>query len=99
MKPRYTARDRSIANSSSLRATEAVAGFDKPGAFQRTILRALELPRTHREVFLLRDIQGHTLQEIAAILGNSIPTARLRLERARREIGHLADCDVMGRVL
>jgi len=48
-------------------------------------------------VFLLRDIQGHTLQEIAAILGISIETARVRLERARREIEQLADTNARGR--
>ena len=88
-----------MTHASSLRAREAATGFDQPGAFQCTILRALELPRTHREVFLLRDIQGHTLQEIAAILGITIETARVRLLRARREIGHLADSDAIGRAL
>jgi DNA-directed RNA polymerase specialized sigma24 family protein len=48
-------------------------------------------------VFLLGDIQGHTLTEIAAILGISIETARVRLNRARREIGHLGDSDAMER--
>ena len=99
MRPRYTARERSMTYSSSLRATEAVAGFHQPGAFQCTILRALELPRAHRDVFLLRDIQGHTLKEVAAILGISIDTARLRLRRARRDIGHVPDCDTIGRAL
>jgi len=84
-----------MTHASALRARKA--GFDQPGAFQCTILRALELPRAHREVFLLRDIQGHTLQEIAAILGISLETARTRLQRARREIGHLAGSDAIGR--
>ena len=88
-----------MTHASPLRARKAASAFDMPGSFQCTILRALELPRTHREVFLLRDIQGHTLQEIAAILGISLETARMRLQRARREIGHLADSDAMGRAL
>ena len=81
----------------SLRTRKPVSGFEQPGAFQCTILRALELPKAHREVFLLKDIQGHTLTEIAAILGISIDTARARLKRARREIGHLEDSGAMGR--
>ena len=81
-----------------LRSGRAVRGFDRPGAFQCTLLPALGLPRHHREVFLLKDIQGHTLKEIAAILGISIETARLRLKRARREIGHLGDSDATGHV-
>jgi RNA polymerase sigma factor (sigma-70 family) len=71
----------------------AVPGFDRPGAFESTILRALALPRDRREVFLLKAIRGHSLREIAAILGISIDTARVRLKRARREIGHLGDSD------
>ena len=50
-------------------------------------------------MFLLRDIQGHTLQEIAAILGISLETAQVRLQRARRELGHLAGSDAIGRAL
>ena len=81
----------------AVRTRRPVSGFDQPGAFQCTILRALELPKAHREVFLLKDIQGHTLTEIAGILGISIDTARVRLNRARREIGHLGDSNAMGR--
>ena len=53
------------------------------------LLRAFELVKADRDVFLLKEIQGHTLSEIAAILGISIATAQLRLKRARREMGHL----------
>ena len=80
----------------SLRSRRAVAGFDPPGAFQCTILRALGLRKHHRELFLQKDRQGHTLKEMAAILGISIETARVRLKRARREIEHLGDSDAMG---
>ena len=69
-----------------------------PGAFQCAILRAFELPKGYRDVFLLKEIEGYTLAEIAAILGISIDTAMVRLKRARREIGHLGDSDAMERV-
>ena len=85
-----------MTHACSLRSSRAVAGLERPGAFQCTILRALELPQHDREVFLLRDIQGHNLEEIAAILGISIETARVRLKRARREIGHLGDSGATG---
>ena len=88
-----------MTHARSLRRRRPVSGFEQPGAFQCTILKALELPKPHREVFLLGDIQGHTLTEIAAILGISIETARVRLNRARREIGHLGDSDAMERAL
>ena len=86
-----------MTHARTIRTRRPVSGLEQPGAFQCTILRALELPKAHREVFLLKDIQGHTLTEIAAILGISIDTARVRLQRARREIGHLGDSVAIGR--
>ncbi len=86
-----------MTHARAVRTRRPVSGYDQPGAFQCTILRALELPKAHREVFLLRDIQGHSLAEIAGILGISIDTARERLNRARREMGHVGDSDAMGR--
>jgi RNA polymerase sigma factor (sigma-70 family) len=74
-----------------------MAGLESPGAFQCLILRALELPKAYRDVFLLKEIQGHGLSEIAAILGISTDTVMVRLKRARREIGHGGDSDAMGR--
>ena len=84
-----------MTHARSLRRRRPVSGFEQPGAFQCTILRALELPKAHREVFLLGDIQGHTLTEIAAILGISIDTALARWKSAHREIGHRDDSDAM----
>ena len=67
------------------------SGMEQPGIFQLTLLRAFGLSKAYRDVFLLKEIQGHTLAEIAAILGISIDTALVRLQRARREIGHWDD--------
>ena len=86
-----------MTHARQLRTRGPVSRFEQPGTFQCAILRALELPKAHREVFLLKEIQGHTLQEIAAILGISIDTARVRLKRARHEIGHLGDSGATGR--
>lgn len=80
---------------SPLQARKSPSVQEEPGAFQRLLLRALELPKTYRDVLLLKEIQRHTLAEIAAILGISIDTALARLKRARREIGHLGDSDAM----
>jgi len=93
MRPRYTVRHRSMPDAGS--QGTGTDGLHLPGVFQCTILRALELPKPHRDVFLLKDIQGHTLQEIAAILGISIETVQVRLERARDEIGYPADPGAM----
>ncbi|PYX66790.1 MAG: hypothetical protein DMG78_28635 [Acidobacteria bacterium] len=99
MRPGTTTRtrERSAPQAYSLRCRKPASGLQRPGAFQCTILRALELPKAHREVFLLKEIQGHTLTEIAAFLGISIDTARVRWKRARREIGHLGDSGAIGR--
>lgn len=72
-----------------------VPGLDGPGAFQCAILRAFGLPEGYRDVFLLKEIQGYTLAEIAAILGISIDTAAARLKVARYEIGHPGDADTV----
>jgi len=95
MRPSHTFRERSVTHTYSLPARRPVSGLERPGAFQCTILRAFELPKPYRDVFLLREIQGHSLAEIAAILGISIDTAMVRLKRARHEIGHLGDSDAM----
>jgi DNA-directed RNA polymerase specialized sigma24 family protein len=73
----------------------AVPGLEGPGAFQCAILRAFELPKRYRDVFLLKEIQGYNLAEIAAILGISIDAALGRLKSAHREIGHLGDAPTM----
>jgi DNA-directed RNA polymerase specialized sigma24 family protein len=78
-----------------LHARKLVAAKEPPGAFQCMLLRAVELPKHYRDVLLLKEVQGHSLAQIAAILGISIDTAWLRLQRARREIGHLGDSDAM----
>lgn len=69
--------------------------MDAPGMFQCIILRAFELRPEYRDVFLLKEIPGYTLTEIADILGISIDTVQARWKSARREIGHLGDSDAM----
>ena len=83
-------------HNSSPKARKAVSG-EKPGAFQYTLLRAFALRKVDRDVFLLKEIQGHSEEEIAAILGISITTASVRLKRARREIDLLGDSDAWSR--
>lgn len=82
-------------HASPPQARRLAPGLEGPGAFQCTILRAFELPKGYRDVFLLKEIQGYTLTEIAAMLGISIDTALVRLKSAHREIGHLGDSDAV----
>jgi DNA-directed RNA polymerase specialized sigma24 family protein len=53
------------------------------------MLRALSLSSSCRDVFLLKEIRGHSLEEIAAILKISTEKVALRLKRAQQDIGHL----------
>jgi RNA polymerase sigma-70 factor (ECF subfamily) len=46
----------------------------------------LALPDDLRVVFMLRDIEGYTHAEIAALLGIRTSTAEVRLHRARRKL-------------
>ena len=42
-----------------------------------------QLPEIYRSVFLIRDVDGHSTEETALMLGVSIPTVKTRLHRAR----------------
>ena len=95
MNPSHTIRSRAVTHSSPPHSRRPVPGLEGPGAFQCAVLRAFELPKRYRDVFLLKEVQGYELAEIAAILGISIDTALERLKSAHREIGHLGDSDAM----
>lgn len=47
------------------------------------------LPKTEREMFLLRELAGLSYVEIAAVTGATEEAVRSRLYRARRQIRHL----------
>lgn len=63
-------------------------GGDQTNLFQLTLLRALLLPAPRRDVFLLKEIQGFTLPEVATVLGITKEAVRKHLRRARREMQH-----------
>ena len=65
--------------------------FAKPGEgvdrlFQLTMLRALLLPPRCRDVFVLTEMHGYTLPEVAKVLGISKDDAKRHLRRAFREL-------------
>jgi RNA polymerase sigma-70 factor, ECF subfamily len=48
-----------------------------------------ELPEHHRVVFVLREMEGKTYEEIADITGCNLGTVKSRLNRARNNFAHL----------
>ena len=58
---------------------------------QAVLMHALQLRRSCREVFLLCDIQRHSLAEAAAILGISRSAATRRLLSARRRMDEVIE--------
>lgn len=54
--------------------------------FQLTMLRALLLPPRCRDVFVLTEMHGYTLPEVAKVLGISKDDAKKQLRRAFREM-------------
>lgn len=64
----------------------AKPGEDAGLTFQLRMLRAFLLPPAWRDVFVLKEIQGYTLPEVAAVLGISKDEVKRNLRRARREM-------------
>jgi RNA polymerase sigma factor (sigma-70 family) len=50
------------------------------------MLRAFLLPPPRRDVYVLKEIQGYTLREVAAVLGISRDDVTKHLRRALREM-------------
>jgi RNA polymerase sigma factor (sigma-70 family) len=66
--------------------TEDIIGPNYPESkgLQRDVAQALEsLPLHYREIILLRDLEGHTIEELADQLALTRQAAKARLHRAR----------------
>jgi DNA-directed RNA polymerase specialized sigma24 family protein len=61
------------------------------GVMQAVLMHALQLRRSCREMFLLCDIQRHSVAEAAAILGISRTAAKRRLLLARRRMDEVIE--------
>lgn len=78
---RRYARERSAADPS----VSPVHQVDEPGGTAFDLERAIgALPARARAVFVLHDIEGHTHDEIATMMGIAPGTAKAQLHRARR---------------
>jgi len=79
-------RGRPIREQDSCSNSCVIPGEDASRSFQLTMLRAFLLPQPRRDVFVLKEIQGFTLLEVADVLGISEDDARKHLRRALREM-------------
>jgi len=79
-------RNRQLQVSNPASGASAKPGEEAVAPIQLTMLRAFLLPPACRDVFVLRDIQGYTLPEVAAVLGISRKVVNRHLRRARREM-------------
>jgi RNA polymerase sigma-70 factor (ECF subfamily) len=64
----------------TLSVEQVVIVHEQRDAIQNTLNR---LSETDREALILRDVQGLSYQEIAAMLGISLSAAKMRMRRAR----------------
>jgi RNA polymerase sigma-70 factor, ECF subfamily len=79
---------------------EQVRQFEDTSSRPEDLLRKRELPRLveeatarlsdhHREVFVLRDIEGKSYGEIAEIISTNVGTVKSRLSRARSSLADI----------
>jgi len=79
-------RGREMKKRGSSNDSCVIPGQDSSRSFQLTMLRAFLLPPACRDVFVLKEIQGFTLPEVAAVLGISENDVSKHLRRAQREM-------------
>jgi RNA polymerase sigma-70 factor (ECF subfamily) len=72
----------------SRRADEKVLDAELGNAIQQATDR---LPEGYREVFLLKDVEGLSYEQIAEITGDSVPAIKSRLHRARLALREAID--------
>lgn len=73
--------------SDAARAPDAVAHAKEIGAVLRAALAAL--PEQQREVIVLKDVHGLPVEEVAAVIGESVAATKSRLHRARMALREL----------
>jgi RNA polymerase sigma-70 factor (ECF subfamily) len=70
-------------------ASDPVRAYEKQERVEavRAALDALE--HEHREILLLKDINGYTYEQIAVLLGIEMGTVKSRLSRARKKLAEI----------
>jgi DNA-directed RNA polymerase specialized sigma24 family protein len=80
-------RELPLTKSTVTGGTEGSSAKGKYETFQALVMQALQLRRTHREVFILCDIRGYSVTETASILQINEDSVLRRLAHARSEMG------------
>jgi DNA-directed RNA polymerase specialized sigma24 family protein len=80
-----TMRDRQV-REGSIGGLSTKPGVETNRLFQLTMLRALTLQPRCRDVFVLTELHGYTLPEVARVLGISKESAKKHLRRALRDM-------------
>ncbi len=89
--PQFTDRDSLAeypATDWSRRADEKVLDDELRRAIQEA---TDDLPQGYREVFLLKDVEGLSYEQISEITGDSVPAVKSRLHRARLALREAID--------
>jgi DNA-directed RNA polymerase specialized sigma24 family protein len=79
-------RGRQLREHGSIGDVSVKPGESTDRLFQLTMLRALLLQPRCRDVFVLTELHGYTLPEVARVLGISKESAKKHLRRALREM-------------
>jgi RNA polymerase sigma factor (sigma-70 family) len=79
-------RGRQVREHGSIGSLSVKPGENTDRLFQLTMLRALLLQPRCRDVFVLTELHGYTLPEVARVLGISKENAKKHLRRALREM-------------
>jgi len=88
---RRRARGRVIQNEEALAMIPAPDSFDQSYEVASTSLRTfMRLPALQRSAVILKDVLGHSLEEIASVTGASEPAAKSALQRGRARLREFA---------
>jgi RNA polymerase sigma-70 factor (ECF subfamily) len=88
---RHRARGLAMQNEEALDVIAAPDSLDPdPGVAMASLRTFMRLPALQRSAVILKDVLGHSLEEIASITGASEPAAKSALQRGRVRLHELA---------
>jgi len=83
-------RERAVVHDEYAVLNASVPHTAEQDAWRDAIAWALaQLPVAQREAFLLKHVEDHSYEEMAALTGASVPALKMRVARARQELQRL----------